>query len=178
MAVAHRIYARALFDAAKDQDRLREVREDLRDFVASLRDVHELHELLRNPQVDPKTKVELLAELLGGVNELVRNFLLLVAQKGRAGQLEQIFREFEGLVAAEERVLDVELTTAFELSDEDANGILGQIERASGRKVRATRKVDPHLIAGIVLQAGSRRVDASVRGRLNALRRELMAGVR
>jgi F-type H+-transporting ATPase subunit delta len=83
-------------------------------------------------------------------------------------------REFERLVARQERRIAVELTTAYELSDEEANELIGQIEQASGRKVDATRHVDPNLIGGLVLQAGSLRLDASVRGRLNRLRRELV----
>ncbi len=137
-------------------------------------DVPELRNVLRNPQVDPKTKADLLEELLGGADVLVRNFLRLVAEKGRIADIEEIAREFERLVAKEERRLNVELTTAYELSDEEAKAILGQIETASGRKVDASRKVDPHLIGGFVLQAGSMRVDASVRGRLNRLREELV----
>jgi len=77
-------------------------------------------------------------------------------------------------VAAEERRLSVELTTAYELSDADARALLQQIEQASGRKVVATRQVDPALIGGFVLQAGSMRVDASVRGRIERLRDELV----
>ena len=87
--------------------------------------------------------------------------------------MEQVAAEFERLAATEEGELAVELTTAFELSDEEARAIVGQIEQRSGRKVEATRTVDPELIGGIVLQAGSRRVDASVRGRLERLGREL-----
>jgi F-type H+-transporting ATPase subunit delta len=83
-------------------------------------------------------------------------------------------REFERLVARQERRIAVELTTAYELSDEEANELISQIEQASGRKVDATRHVDPKLIGGLVLQAGSLRLDASVRGRLNRLRRELV----
>jgi F-type H+-transporting ATPase subunit delta len=76
-------------------------------------------------------------------------------------------------MAAEERRLTVELTTAYELSDDEAKQIVGQIEQASGRPVDATRSVDPSLIGGIIIQAGSLRVDASVRSRLERLRREL-----
>ena len=82
-------------------------------------------------------------------------------------------REFERLVAAAEGQLDVELTTAYELSEEETSAIVDQIAEASGRRVRATRSVDPALIGGIVLQVGSRRVDASLRGRIERLRREL-----
>lgn len=174
MAVAHRMYARALYQAAKEKERLASVREELGDFVESQRQVPELRELLRNPQLDQRLKASALEELLGGDEELVRNFLLLLAEKGRAGEIEEIAREFERLAAAEEGILDVELTTAVELSDEEAREVIEQISKASGRKVAATRSVDPDLIGGLVLQAGSLRLDASVRGRLNRLRRELL----
>jgi F-type H+-transporting ATPase subunit delta len=173
MAVAHRIYARALYEAARDKNRVDAVREELADFVAAQRDVPELRELLRNPQLDRHVKASALQELLGGEDELVRNFLMLLAEKGRAGEIDEIAAEFERLAAREEGILDVELTTAVELSDEEARDVTEQIEKASGRRVVATRRVDPDLIGGIVLQAGSMRLDASVRGRLNRLRTEL-----
>jgi F-type H+-transporting ATPase subunit delta len=117
-----------------------------------------------------------LDELLGGADALVRNFLRLTAEKGRIGSIEEIAREFDRLLAREERRLNVELTTARELSDEEARDLLEQIEQASGRRIEATRSVDPNLIGGFVLQAGSMRVDASVRGRLDGLRQQLVTG--
>lgn len=173
MAVAQRIYANALFEAAKERGRLERVRKELGDFVHALADIPELRNLLANPQLDSEAKASALEELLEGSDELVRNFLRLVTEKGRAGEIEEIFGEFEGLVAAEENVLSVELTTAVELSDAEARKIARQIEQASGHRVQASRSVDPDLIGGIVLEAGTHRVDASVRGRLNRLRRQL-----
>ena len=137
-------------------------------------EVPELRELLRNPQLDPRTRAAALEDVLSGGDELLRNFLLLLADKGRIGALEEIAQEFERLVSEEEGVLSAELTTAVELSDEDERRLLKQIEEASGRKVEATRQVDPDLIGGIVLQVGSHRLDASVRGRLERLRRSLV----
>jgi F-type H+-transporting ATPase subunit delta len=150
------------------------VSEELADFAAAVRDVPELRAALRNPQLDPATKVAVLNELLGDSDELIRNFLRLVAEKGRIAQIEEIAREFDRLMAREERRLNVELTTAQELSDDEARDLLQQIEQASGRKIEATRKVDQSLIGGFVLQAGSMRVDASVRGRIEGLRHELV----
>jgi F-type H+-transporting ATPase subunit delta len=174
MAVAHRIYARALYQAAKEQNRLAPVREELGEFVRAQEQVPELPALLRNPQLDQRAKAAALEELLGGDDEeLVRSFLLLLVEKGRGGEIEEIAREFERLAAKEEGILDVELTTAVELSDDEAGQVIEQIEQASGRKVEAMRSVDPDLIGGIVLQAGSLRLDASVRGRLDRLRHEL-----
>jgi len=168
------MYARALFEAAQEVGRLETVTEELADFVAAVRAVPELRRLLENPQLDPKAKVAALGDVLADADELVRNFVLLLVQKGRAAEIEQIEAELADLVAREQGRLSVELTTAFELSDADAAAILGQIEEASGRTVEAERKVDPALIGGIVLQAGSFRVDASVRGRLQRLREELV----
>jgi F-type H+-transporting ATPase subunit delta len=134
----------------------------------------ELHAVLRNPQLEPGAKAAILGDLGGDEEPLFANFLQLVAEKGRAGELEEIAKEFERLMAREERRLTVELTTARELTDAEAKAILQQIEDAAGRKVEATQKVDPYLVGGIVLQAGSLRVDASVRGRLERLRTELV----
>ena len=173
MGVVHRTYARALFDAAKEQGSLARAREDLGDFVTATQEVPELAALLENPDVDRRAKRAALEELLADADELVRNFLLLLVEKNRITGLPEIAREFDRLVAAEEQRLEVELTTAVELSDDEAREIVEQIERAAGRKLEATRKVDPNLIGGIVLQVGSLRVDASVRGRFERLRHEL-----
>jgi F-type H+-transporting ATPase subunit delta len=150
------------------------VREELADFVAAVEQVEELRELLRNPQLDPRARRAALKDVLEGTDDLLRNFLLVLADKGRAGQLEEIAAEFERLVAEAEGVVHAQLTTAVELSDDEAGKLLQQIEQASGRKVEATRTVDPDLIGGIVLQVGSHRLDASVRGRLDRLRRQLV----
>jgi F-type H+-transporting ATPase subunit delta len=176
VAAAQRLYARALFEAAREQDRVDDVVTEIGDFAEAVRTVPELRSLLENPQLDPAAKRAALADLLAEADPLVRNFLLVLAEKGRAGELEEIARELDELVAREEGRLNVELTTAFELSDEEADGIVKQIEQASGRAVEATRSVDPALVGGIVLQAGTFRVDASVRGRLERLRRSLVSG--
>ena len=173
MSVADRVYAQALFEAAKEKGRLEPVYEQLAQVVEAEAEVPELRELLRNPQLDPQARARAIEDLLEGADEILRNFLLLLADKGRSGQLEEIARELERLVAAEEGLVRAELTTAIELSDEQARELLGQVEEASGRKVEATRRVDPDLIGGIVLQVGSHRLDASVRGHLERLRRDL-----
>jgi F-type H+-transporting ATPase subunit delta len=174
VTVVDRVYATALFEAARDQGKLEPVRDELAQIVEAEAEVPELRELLRNPQLDPRARASALEDLLSGGEELLRNFLLVLADKGRTGSLEEIAREFERLNAEHEGIVHAELTTAVELSDEEAQTLLQQIEQASGRKVEATRSVDPDLIGGIVLQVGSHRLDASVRGRLERLRRELV----
>jgi F-type H+-transporting ATPase subunit delta len=129
--------------------------------------------VLENPEIDSRVKGDILARIAEGSDELVVNFVRLISEKGRAAALTGIADEFDRLVAAAARILEVELTTAHELTDDEFELILGRIEQASGRKVQGSRSVDTDLIGGLVLQAGSLRLDASVRGRLDRLRQEL-----
>jgi F-type H+-transporting ATPase subunit delta len=173
VAVAQRMYARALFEAAQEAGRIEAVLADLAALAGAMDEVPELRAFLRNPQIDPAGKAEVLAQLAGDADELVRNFVRLTAEKGRAGELPQMSAELDALVAQAQNRLAVELTTAHELADAEATSIVAAIEKASGRTVEATRNVDPGLIGGIVLQIGSHRADGSVRGRLERLRHEL-----
>ena len=175
MAVAHRTYARALYEAAQAEGSVDAARDQLAELATALEEIPELEAFLANPQLDPGTKVDVLDEVTTGAEPVVRNFVRVVAAKGRAGQLLPIAEEFEAIVDREQGRLKVELTTAYELGDAEAKRIVGKIEEASGRTVEATRSVDPDLIGGLVLQAGSLRVDASVRGRLARLRQELVS---
>ncbi|HUG65254.1 MAG TPA: ATP synthase F1 subunit delta [Gaiellaceae bacterium] len=173
MAVAHRMYARALFQAADDAGRVDAVAADLAVLAHAMEDVPELRAFLRNPQLEPAEKGTVLEQLMAEGDELVRNFVRLVAEKGRAGELPEISAELDALVAQAQNRLAVELTTAHELSDDEAQSIVQAIEKASGRTVEATRTVDSRLIGGLVLQIGTHRADGSVRGRLERLRHEL-----
>ena len=174
MAVAPRMYARSLFQAAKETGKLDVVHAELGEFAAAVEQVPELRALLQNPEIDREERAAALREILADADELLRNFVLLLTEKGRTAQLGEVYREFDALVAAEAGRLTVQLTTAYELSDDEAASIVKKIEQSSGRTVEATREVDPGLIGGIVLQVGSHRLDASVRGRLNRLRHELV----
>ena len=173
MAVAQRMYARALFGAAQEAGRVDAVSADLAVLAQAMEDVPELRAFLRNPQVEPTGKAAVLEQVAADADELVLNFVRLAAEKGRAGELVEVSQELEVLVARAQNRLSVELTTSYELSDAEAKSIVATIEQASGRRVEATRTVDPSLIGGMVLQIGSHRADGSVRGRLERLRHEL-----
>ncbi len=172
MAVAQRMYARALFEAAQEADRVEAVARDLAALAGALDEVPELRSFLRNPQIDPSGKADVLDQLSADADPLVRNFVRLVAERGRAGELPEMSAELDALVARAQNRLAVELTTAYELSDDEADSLVATIEKASGRSIEASRAVDPSIIGGIVLQIGSHRADGSVRGRLERLRHE------
>lgn len=174
MGIVERKYAQALYNAALDGERLSEVRSGLADFLQAEREVPELATVLANPELDSASKAALLDDLLTGDEPLVRNFLRLLAEKTRIAALEEIVREFEALVAAGEKRLRVVVTTAQELSEEEARSLVSRIEAATGNRVEARRHVDPSLLGGLIVQAGSLRVDASVRGRIEKLRTELV----
>ena len=173
MGIAQRMYARALFEAGQEADRVDAVAEDLAALAAAMDDVPALRAFLRNPQIDPAGKADVLAQLAADGDELIGNFVRLAAEKGRAGEISEFSKELDALVAQSQNRLSVELTTSYELSDDEAQSIVQTIEKASGRTVEATRSVEPDLIGGIVLQVGSHRADGSVRGRLERLRHEL-----
>ena len=146
------MYARSLFQAAKETNSLAVVHAELGEFAAAVADVPELRGLLSNPQIEREDRAAALREILA----------------------DEVYKEFDALVAADAGRLTVELTTAYELSDDEAASIVKKIEQSSGRTVEATRAVDPKLIGGIVLQVGSHRLDASVKGRLTRLRHDLV----
>src|SRR2546421_9195029 len=129
MAVVHRVYARALYDAAKEQGSIDSVQEALVDFVAAVHDVPELRAVLRNPQIDPRAKAAALEAITGADQDIVRNFLRLLVEKGRIAEVEEMARELERLIAAEQGQLTVELTTAQELSDQEAREIVDLIAK-------------------------------------------------
>ena len=174
MGIAERKYAQALYNAALDKERLTEVRGGLDDFLEAERKVPELAVVLANPELDSASKVALIDDLLKGAEPLVRNFLRLLAEKERISAVEEIAREFEALVATGENRLRVVVTTAQKLSEEEASSLVSRIETATGRSVEARCNVDPSLIGGLVVQAGSLRLDTSIRGRIEKLRNELV----
>jgi len=174
VAVAQRVYAEALLEASRDKDSIARVRKEFDAFAAALAESDDLRGFLRNPQVETEIKQAALDDLLTGADKTLLNFVHLLAEKGRIAEVGEVHEEFGRLLAREERILALELTTAVELSDKEAAKVVKQIEEASGRSVVATRTVDPDIIGGIVVQAGSVRADASVRGRLDQLREELI----
>ena len=173
MSVVDRVYARALYDAAVERGNVALVSEQLGTVATAMAELPQLRSVIGNPQIDTESKAAVLAAAACEPDDLVRNFLRLLAEKGRAGSVEGIHAELERIIARAEGQLKVTLTTAYELSEHEAKDIVERIERASGRRVDAVREVDPELIGGIVLQAGSLRADASVRGRLERMKQEL-----
>ena len=175
MAVAQRMYARALFEAAQEAGRVDAgVRRPRRARRGDGRGARSCARSCATRRSSPPARPRCSSSSAADADELVRNFVRLAAEKGRAGELAEISEELDALVAQAQNRLAVELDDRLRALRRRRRARSSHtIEKASGRTVEATRAVDPSLIGGIVLQIGSHRADGSVRGRLERLRHEL-----
>jgi F-type H+-transporting ATPase subunit delta len=168
-----RVYADALFRAGKDLGKLDALREQLSAFVAALRENREMQLFFFSPYFSSAEKREGLGRALdGGEPELV-NFLELLIEKHRMPVIFRIERQFEALWAKENRRLGVTVTSAIDLDPEVAKRVGAEIEKQTGTKVELESRVDEHILGGLVVQVGNMVLDASVRNRLDKLRKSI-----
>jgi ATP synthase F1 delta subunit len=168
-----RTYAEALFAAARDKGKLDVIREQLVAFVEALEANHELQVFFFSPYFSSAEKRDGLKRAVEGAEPELINFLDLLIDKHRVPVIFRIRRQFEEMWAEENRLLDVTLTSAVELESSVVEKLGAEIERQTNRKVELTSEVDEGLLGGLVLQVGNMVLDASVRNRLEQLRREI-----
>jgi F-type H+-transporting ATPase subunit delta len=168
-----RVYAQALFDAAREARVVEPVGRELGDFVAALAASASLRHVLTDPQIDTAAKGRVLAEITRDGQPLLANALQLMLERGRLAALPELRRVYDALSAAEEGVVEVEVVSAAELTPETENKIAARIGEATGRRVELARRVDPDILGGLVLRIGDVIVDGSVKARIRQLRRRL-----
>lgn len=171
---AARVYADALHQAARDAGRTAEVDRDLQGLVSALADNVVVLRALVNPGLPQEAKQRILARLLEGADPLARNAVLVLSDHGRLSLLVDLEQAYAELAAADEQILNVEVTTAVELDKAAVDALAERISRAVGRRAQVTAHVDPSLIGGLVLQARGMLLDASVKRRLEELRRAMI----
>ena len=167
------VYARALFDAAKEAGVVEPVRRELGDFVAALATSASLRDVLADPQVDSAAKRRVLAEITREGQPLVANMLQLLLERGRFAIVGELHKAYDGLAAVEARLVEVEVTSAMELTPETRKKIAARVAEATGREVELAERVDPDIVGGLVLRVGDVIVDGSVQARIRQLRRRL-----
>lgn len=168
-------YAEALFEAARERDELEGVLEDLRDFNAALEESEELRLFFYGGQIPEREKRKAIDALTEGMSLSTRNFLKVLSDNGREEILYEVLLRYEELVKEHLGRIEVEVTTAVELSEENVNRLkerLGKI--LEGREVILETRVDPNLLGGAVFRFGGRMMDGSVRGRLESLRETML----
>ena len=171
--IVARVYARALFDAARDAGAVERVGRELGDFVVALAASASLRDVLADPRVDTAAKQRVLAEITREGQPLVANALQLLLERGRFGIVAAMNEAYEALAADEADLINVEVTSAMELTAADRERIAARVAEAAGRRVELAARVDPDIIGGLVLRVGDVIVDRSVQARIRQLRRRL-----
>jgi F-type H+-transporting ATPase subunit delta len=168
-------YAEALFEAARERDELEEVLSDLQEFVTALRETEELRLFFYGGQIPERQKRRALDGLTEGMKTSTTNFLKVLVDNGREEILEEVLIRYEQLVKEHLGKVEVEVTTAVELSEEQLDRLKERLEGVlEGREVILEANVDQDLIGGAVFRYGGRLMDGSIRGRLESLREVML----
>jgi F-type H+-transporting ATPase subunit delta len=170
------VYARALFEVGREHDKLDLLREQLGEFADALNDTRELSVFFFSPYFSTKEKRDGLERLLDGADESFLNFLGVLIENHRMPVIFRIRQEYERLWQEENRLLPVEITSAVALDEATTEGVGARIGERAGRKVALAARVDPDILGGIVLRVGNSILDASIRNRLEQLRRHVAQG--
>ncbi len=168
-----RVYGDALFDVAKEEEKLDSIHDELGQFVDAMNETRDLQVFLFSPYFSSKEKREGLNKVVSGAEPELLNFLELLAEKHRMPAIFLVRRRFDERWAEENRQLDVTLTSAVELDDAVVDRVGKEIERQTDRTINLTREVDPEVLGGLVLRVGNRVLDASIRTKLEKLRKEV-----
>ena len=168
-------YAEALFGAAREREELEETQENLREFVDTLEENEELRLFYHGSQIPEHQKRKALDALAEGMTTSTRNFLKVLVDNDRTEIVDEVLLRFEDLLKEHLGRVEVELTTAVELSDEMLNRIKYKLGKVlDGKDVVLETRVDPEIIGGAVFSFGGQRVDGSVRGQLQSLRERML----
>lgn len=170
------VYAQSLFEVARDHGRLDVVGDQLREFTDALERDHDLQVFFYSPYLSTDEIKDGLQRALTGADPLLLNFLELLIEKRRVPAVPLIRRRYDVLCDAHNGVLPVEVTSAIALEKETVAGIGRRIGEQTGRRVELISNVDPDILGGIVLRVGNSILDASIRNRLEQLRKEVARG--
>ena len=168
-----RVYSEALFEVARDKDKLDEIHEQLGEVADAIAGNRDLQVFLFSPYFSSAEKRDGIARAVSGAEEELVNFLELLAEKHRMPAIFRIRRRFDEMWSNERRHLDVRLTSAVELPSDVVKELGGQIEKQTGQTIELRADVDEGILGGIVLQVGNMVLDASVRNKLERLRKEV-----
>jgi len=167
------VYARALFEAAKDDDVLDRVHDELGEFADAMDSDRNLQVFLFSPYFSSEEKKDGVKKIVTDADERLVNFLELLAERHRMPALFRIRRTFDSLWAEENKLLPVTVTSAVELDEGLVDDIGKRIEEQTGRRVELSSNVDPELLGGLQVQVGNMVLDATVRNRLEQLRKQV-----
>lgn len=169
------VYGRSLFQVAREHGKLDELREQLGQLADALQGDRQLAVFFFSPYFSTAEKQDGLERMLDGADEHLLRFLKLLIENHRMPVIFRIRREYDRLWEEQNRLLPVVLTSAVPLDEQTTSNLAAQIGERTGRTVKLTTHVEPDIIGGIVVQVGNSILDASIRNRLEQLRREVAA---
>ena len=167
------VYARSLFEVAQEHERLDEVREQLDQYAAALNDHRQMAVFFFSPYFSTEEKKHALERAIEGGDPIFMNFLEALVERHRMPAIFQIRAAYERLWDEANKRLPVQITSAVALGEETVRSIGDRISEQTGQTVELSSSVDPDLIGGIVLRVGNVILDASIRNRLNQLRKQV-----
>ncbi|HXV05446.1 MAG TPA: ATP synthase F1 subunit delta [Solirubrobacterales bacterium] len=173
MQEAARAYAEALFDVAREKGQLDAIRDELAQFADAVAADRDLQVFFFSPYFSSAEKVAGLKRAVSGAQPELLNFLELAIEKQRMPEVFRIRRHLDELWKRENRRIDVTVTSAVELDEAVVAKVGEEIERQTGRRVELASRVDGEILGGIVLQVGNMVLDASIRNRLEKLRKSV-----
>jgi F-type H+-transporting ATPase subunit delta len=167
------VYARSLFEVAKEHDVLDRVHDELGEFAEALSDDRTLQVFLFSPYFSSEEKRDGVRKVVSDADERIVNFLELLAERHRMPALFRIRREFDALWAEENKLLPVTVTSAVELDEGLVEEIGKRIQDQTGRMVELSSNVDPDVLGGLMVRVGNMVLDGTVRNRLERLRKQV-----
>jgi F-type H+-transporting ATPase subunit delta len=168
------VYARSLFEVATEHDKLDLIREQLGEFTEALSASHELQMFFFSPYFSTDEKQDGLRRTVTEADESFLNFLSLLLENHRMPVIFRVRREYDRLWREANHLLAVQITSAVELDPSVAERVGEEIGRQTGRTVELTSNVDPEILGGIVVRVGNSIIDASIRTRLDNLRKQVV----
>jgi F-type H+-transporting ATPase subunit delta len=170
-----RVYADALFDVATERDELDEIHDQLGQFADAMNSSNDMRVFFFSPYFSSEDKREAIGSAVSGASDELVNFLELLAEKHRMPAIFRIRDRFDELWAKARKRLEVTLTSAVELDDKVVEQVRQEVERQTEREIDLETQVDPDILGGLVLRVGNMVLDASVRSKLEKLRKEVAA---
>jgi F-type H+-transporting ATPase subunit delta len=167
------VYARSLFQVAKEMGLLDVVKEQLAQFVDALNGNRQMAIFLFSPYFSTEEKKEGLERAVSGAEPIFYNFLEALLERHRMPVIFRIRNAYDRLWEEENRLLQVQVTSAVELDEQTIKTIGDQIGQQTGRKIELSSEIDDGIIGGIVLRVGNVILDASIRNRLEQLRKQV-----
>jgi F-type H+-transporting ATPase subunit delta len=167
------VYSRALFEVAKEHDALDRLHDELGQFADALAADRNLQVFLFSPYFSSEEKKDGVSRIVADADPRLVNFLQLLAERHRMPVLFRIRRSFDEMWAEENRLLPVTVTSAVDLDEELVQEIGRRIGEQTGRRVELSSSVDPNVLGGLKVQVGNLVLDATVRNRLEQLRKQV-----